>query len=290
MFKPLLNISEWCNPEMTSAHTAIHTPLDQVLAKARSENRAALIGYLPAGFPTVEGCKAAIDVLVEVGFDAIEIGYPYSDPVMDGPIIQEAADIALRNGVKAKDVISTLAHAHESGAAAVVMTYWNPIEQFGSDAFARAIAQAGGSGVITPDLSFEQAQPWKESADEAGINTIFVVAPSTSDERLKKVTGIGSGFIYAASLMGVTGTRTAISNSAQELVRRIRNVTNLPVAVGLGVSTPEQAREVATYADGVIIGSALIKELLGKDLQVQEGLTNLRKLGTSLVAATKGAR
>lgn len=263
------------------------TTLDLILEKARGENRAALIGYIPAGFPTIEGCNAAIDVLIEAGFDAVEIGYPYSDPVMDGPIIQEAADISLRNGIKAKDVLATLNHATSRGVAAVVMTYWNPIEQFGSDKFAQAIADAGGSGVITPDLSFEQAGPWKASATNAGINTIFVVAPSTTNERLAKVAGITSGFIYAASLMGVTGTRTAISNSAQELVARIRQITDLPVAVGLGVSTPEQAKEVASYADGVIIGSALIKELLGKDLQT--GLANLKKLAQSLATATKSA-
>ena len=263
------------------------TSLDLILENARRENRAALIGYIPAGFPTVEGCNAAIDVLIEAGFDAVEIGYPYSDPVMDGPVIQEAADIALRNGVKAKDVLATLNHATSRGVAAVVMTYWNPIEQFGSDKFAQAIADAGGSGVITPDLSFEQAGPWKSSATNAGINTIFVVAPSTTNERLAKVAGITSGFIYAASLMGVTGTRTAISNSAQELVARIRQVTDLPVAVGLGVSTPEQAKEVASYADGVIIGSALIKELLGKDLN--SGLANLKKLAQSLASATRSA-
>lgn len=269
------------------ATSAKPTSLELVLSKARAENRAALIGYIPAGFPTIDGCKAAIDVLIESGFDAVEIGYPYSDPVMDGPVIQEAADQALRNGVKAKDVLTTLEHATDRGAAAVVMTYWNPIEQFGSDAFAQAIADAGGSGVITPDLSFEQAQPWSASAAKAGINTIYVVAPSTTDERLQKVTGITSGFIYAASLMGVTGTRTSISNSARELVARIRKVSNLPVAVGLGVSTPEQASEVATYADGVIIGSALIKELLGKDLE--SGLAGLRTLARSLSAATKSA-
>lgn len=263
------------------------TTLEHVLERARSENRAALIGYIPAGFPTIEGCKAAIDILIESGFDAVEIGYPYSDPVMDGPIIQAAADISLRNGVKAKDVLATLHHATSRGVAAVVMTYWNPIEQFGSDNFAQAISDAGGSGVITPDLSFEQAGPWKASATKAGINSIFVVAPSTTDERLAKVAGITSGFIYAASLMGVTGTRTAISNSAQELVARIRKVSDLPVAVGLGVSTPEQAKEVATYADGVIIGSALIKELLEKDLQ--SGLVELRRLAQSLAAATKSA-
>lgn len=263
------------------------TSLDLILENARRENRAALIGYIPAGFPTVEGCNAAIDVLIEAGFDAVEIGYPYSDPVMDGPVIQEAADIALRNGVKAKDVLATLNRATSRGIAAVVMTYWNPIEQFGSDKFAQAIADAGGSGVITPDLSFEQAGPWKSSATNAGINTIFVVAPSTTNERLAKVAGITSGFIYAASLMGVTGTRTAISNSAQELVARIRQVTDLPVAVGLGVSTPEQAKEVASYADGVIIGSALIKELLGKDLQ--SGLANLKKLAELLASATRSA-
>lgn len=266
----------------------VQTPLERILLDAKAANRAALIGYIPAGFPTIEGCKAAIDVLVEAGFDAIEIGYPYSDPVMDGPIIQEAADLALRNGVKAKDVMSTLAHASQSGAAALVMTYWNPIEQFGADDFANAIAAAGGSGVITPDLSFEQAHPWKESATKSGINTIFVVAPSTTGERLKKVTSITSGFVYAASLMGVTGTRNSISHSAQDLVTRIRQVTDLPIAVGLGVSTPEQAKEVAQYADGVIIGSALIKELLGKNLD--EGLANLKKLAQSLASATKSAR
>jgi tryptophan synthase alpha chain len=266
----------------------LQTPLERVLLEAKSENRAALIGYIPAGFPTIEGCKAAIDVLVNAGFDAIEIGYPYSDPVMDGPIIQEAADLALRNGVKAKDVLATLAHTSQTGAAALVMTYWNPIEQFGSDDFADAIAVAGGSGVITPDLSFEQAQPWKESAIKAGINTIFVVAPSTTVERLKKVSSITSGFIYAASLMGVTGTRNSVSHSAQDLVSRIREVTDLPIAVGLGVSTPEQAREVAKYADGVIIGSALIKELLGKNFD--EGLANLKELAQSLASATKSAR
>ena len=264
------------------------TTLEQVLSKAKSENRAALIGYIPAGFPSISGCKAAIDVLIESGFDAIEIGYPYSDPVMDGPIIQEAADMSLRNGVKAKDVLETLSHVTSRGAAGVVMTYWNPIEQYGSDQFAAAIAAAGGSGVITPDLSFEQAQPWKNSATQAGINTIFVVAPSTTDERLAKVTGITSGFIYAASLMGVTGTRTAISDSAQDLVARIRKVSALPVAVGLGVSTPDQAREVASYADGVIIGSALIKELLNNDLPT--GLARLRVLAQSLAAATHSAR
>ena len=142
--------------------------------------------------------------------------------------------------------------------------------------------------MITPDLSYEQAQPWKESATKAGINTIFVVAPSTTDERLEKVTGITSGFVYAASLMGVTGTRSAISNSAEELVKRVRKVSDLPIAVGLGVSTPEQAREVAKYADGVIIGSALIKELLGKELN--EGLSGLKTLAQSLATAVKGSR
>lgn len=264
------------------------TALENVMRTARAENRAALIGYIPAGFPTLEGCTMAIDALLDAGFDAIEIGYPYSDPVMDGPIIQEAADLSLRNGVKAKDVLATLAHTTSRGAAAVVMTYWNPIEQYGADRFAKAIAESGGSGVITPDLSFEQAGPWKERAQGAGINTIFVVAPSTTDERLAKVAGISSGFIYAASLMGVTGTRTAVSNSARELVGRIRKVSDLPVAVGLGVSTPEQAKEVASYADGVIIGSALIKELLGKELT--SGLQGLKLLASALVEATKGAR
>lgn len=256
------------------------TPLDTLFVKTRSENRAALIGYLPAGFPTQEGCIAALTAMVEGGVDAVEIGYPYSDPVMDGPVIQAAAETSLRNGTGAREVMQTLT-AISQIAPSVLMTYWNPIERYGVDAFLAHVKRNGGSGVITPDLTVEESGAWIEASTTHETNRIYVVAPSTSPERLQLVTGATSGFVYAASLMGVTGTRTAISSSAQELVARIRAVTDLPIAVGLGVSTPEQVREVAQYADGVIVGSAFIR-LLQESATLTEGIGRVRELAQQL--------
>ena len=265
------------------------TPLEAMFAKTRKENRAALIAYLPAGFPSQQGCQNAIAVLAQVGVDAVEIGYPYSDPVMDGPTIQQAADISLKGGTGAKEVFSTLEFAHDLGLPVVVMTYWNPIERYGIDRFAREMANNGGSGVITPDLTIEESGQWKISTNKAGINTIFVVAPSTSDDRLARVTSQCSGFVYAASLMGVTGARTDLSTSGHDLVERIRKTTDLPVAVGLGVSTRAQARTVAGYADGVIVGSAFIKALLEAKNEAS-GLEAMGVLARELVAGVREGR
>lgn len=265
------------------------TLLEEMFIQTRAENRSALIGYLPAGFPSKHGCKNAIAVLAKAGIDAVEIGYPYSDPVMDGPTIQQAADISLRAGTGAADVFDTLKFAHELGLPAVVMTYWNPIERYGIQRFASDISFNGGSGVITPDLTIEESQKWDESARAAGINRIYVVAPSTADDRLARVTAECSGFVYAASLMGVTGTRTDLSSGGRDLVARVRQVTDLPVAVGLGVSTRDQARTVAGYADGVIVGSAFIKTLLdAKD--EESGLVALSLLASELVAGVREGR
>jgi len=260
-----------------------------MFVQTKKENRAALIAYLPAGFPSSQGCKAAISVLAKAGVDAVEIGYPYSDPVMDGPTIQKAADISLKAGTGAAEVFSTLKFAHEVGLPAVVMTYWNPIERYGIDRFANQMANNGGSGVITPDLTIEESDQWKSATTSAGINRIYVVAPSTTDARLSLVTAECSGFVYAASLMGVTGARTDLSSSGRDLVVRIRKTTDLPVAVGLGVSTRAQARTVAGYADGVIVGSAFIKVLL--DAQNEEsGLEALAVLAKELVAGVREGR
>lgn len=265
------------------------TALENMFVQAKKENRAVLIAYLPAGFPSPQGCKDAIAVLARAGVDAVEIGYPYSDPVMDGPTIQQAADISLKAGTGAKEVFSTLKFAHDSGLPAVIMTYWNPIERYGIDRFADEMARNGGSGVITPDLTIEESERWKSSAISAGINTIYVVAPSTTDKRLVLVTAQCSGFVYAASLMGVTGARTDLSASGGDLVARIRKATDLPVAVGLGVSTRAQARKVAGYADGVIVGSAFIKVLLeAKD--AESGLEALASLAAELVAGVREGR
>jgi tryptophan synthase alpha chain len=265
------------------------TPLDNLFAKVRSENRAALIAYIPAGFPTNEGCKKVIQAFVDGGVDAIEIGFPYSDPVMDGPTIQAAADKALSQGTGAKEVFESLKCATDLGVPAVVMTYWNPIEKYGVEKFAQAISDNGGSGVITPDLTIEESDLWKTAIEKSAINPIYVVAPSTSDSRLGDVTSRCGGFVYAASLMGVTGTRTSVSSGASDLVARIRKTTKTPVAVGLGVSTREQAKGVAGYADGVIVGSAFINLLLdAKD--EESGLSAVRALAEELAKGVREGR
>jgi len=254
--------------------------LDALFQRTRSENRAALIGYLPAGFPTQQGCIDALTAMVEGGVDAIEVGYPYSDPVMDGPVIQAAAEKSLQNGTGAEEVLATLS-AISKIAPSVVMTYWNPIAKYGVDKFLLDLKSNGGSGVITPDLTIEESEEWIIASTAHDTNRIYVVAPSTSEERLQRVSSATTGFVYAASLMGVTGTRTSISSSAESLVARLRRVTELPIAVGLGVSTPEQAHEVAQYADGVIVGSAFIR-LLQESQSPEEGILQVRKLAQEL--------
>jgi len=217
---------------------ALDTPLDRVLAKAKSENRAALIAYIPAGFPSHEGCKKVIAAFAEGGVDAIEIGFPYSDPVMDGPTIQAAAVQSLSQGTGAKEVFESLQCAHDHGVAAVVMTYWSPI---------------------------------------------------ASDFRLPVVTSKCGGFVYAASMMGVTGTRTSVSSSAAELVARVRTTTDTPISVGLGVSTREQARSVAGYADGVIVGSAFINALMEAPDEAS-GLRAVKELAQELALGVREGR
>ena len=263
------------------------TPLEQLFIKTRSEKRAALIAYIPAGFPTIEGCHRIIKAFVDGGVDAIEIGFPYSDPVMDGPTIQEAAVTALNNGTSASDVLDALEVAVKTGTPSVVMTYWNPIEKFGVAKFAQAISDRGGSGVIHPDITIEESGPWLAATEKSKINPIYVVALSTTDERLKKVTSACAGFIYAASIMGVTGARSSVSSGAEGLVTRIRNTSDLPVAVGLGVSTREQARDVAAYADGVIVGSAFVKAILEAPT-FEEGLSSITSLARELSLGVRG--
>jgi len=257
--------------------------LDQVFARAKSEKRAVLIGYMPAGFPDKEGSKRLIAAMIDGGVDVIEVGFPYSDPVMDGPVIQQAAEISLRNNTKASDVFEIV---KTSTVPTLVMSYWNPIERFGAARFAQELASASGVGVITPDLTVEESQPWIEATNSCGINRVYVVAPSSSDQRLSMVTGACSGFVYAASLMGVTGARTTLSSAASELVSRLRRVTNLPIAVGLGVSNPAQASEVAHYADGVIVGSAFIKLVL-ESSNLEEAIPKVRELAEQLSAGVR---
>ncbi|GAA0359282.1 tryptophan synthase subunit alpha [Streptomyces blastmyceticus] len=261
--------------------------LGSVLATAEAENRAALVGYLPAGFPTVDDGVRAITAMLEGGCDIVEVGLPHSDPVLDGPVIQTADDIALRGGIRIVDVIRTVREAHAAtGAPVLCMTYWNPVDAYGVERFAADLAAAGGAGCILPDLPVEESEVWRKAAEQHGLATVFVVAPSSRDERLAKITAAGSGFVYAASLMGVTGTRESVGQEAQELVRRTRAVTELPVCVGLGVSDARQAQEVAQFADGVIVGSAFVKRLLDAP-DLESGLAAVRTLAGELAAGVR---
>ncbi|BDH04289.1 MULTISPECIES: tryptophan synthase subunit alpha [Streptomyces] len=238
--------------------------LSDTLAAAKAEDRAALIAYLPAGFPTVDGGIEAIKAVFDGGADVVEVGLPHSDPVLDGPVIQTADDIALRGGVRIADVMRTVREAHAAtGKPVLVMTYWNPIDRYGVERFTAELAEAGGAGCILPDLPVQESALWREHADKHGLATVFVVAPSSRDARLAEITAAGSGFVYAASLMGVTGTRESVGAQAEDLVTRARATRDdLPVCVGLGVSDAAQAAEVAAFADGVIVGSAFVKRML----------------------------
>lgn len=251
-------------------------------AVARDEHRAALIGYLPAGFPTVDGAIEAIAAMVRGGVDLVEIGLPYSDPLMDGPVIQAAVEQALRIGTTTADVLETVRRTSTgTGVPTLVMSYWNPLERHGVERFASEFAAAGGAGVIAPDLTPEEAGDWLAATRSRGIDTVFLAAPSSTDVRLRLVTEHASGFIYAASTMGVTGVRTAVGSRAAELVGRLRSVTDKAIAVGLGVSSGAQAAEVAQYADGVIVGSAFVR-CLQEATSPQEGIEAVVRLAGDL--------
>jgi len=237
-------------------------PVLSTFASASSAGRGTLIGYLPAGFPNPSFSAELMCAMVTGGVDIIEVGLPYSDPLMDGPVIQEAAETALRAGTTPSDVMSCVSAVAATGAVPVVMSYWNPIERYGVDRFAADLLAAGGCGVITPDLTPEEAGAWISATDTSSIARTFLVAPSSTAERIATVAAACTGFIYAASTMGVTGARTSVASSAPELVARVREVTDQPVAVGIGVSTGEQAASVVTYADGVIVGSAFVRCVL----------------------------
>jgi tryptophan synthase alpha chain len=231
------------------------------IGKAFSAGRPALIGYLPAGFPTVEGGIEAITAMVDAGVDAVEVGFPYSDPVIDGPVIQRATEVALAAGLRAVDVLRTVERVAGLGVPIVLMTYWNPVERYGVARFARDLAAAGGAGLITPDLIPDEAGEWIAASDEHGLDRIFLVSPSSTQARVRSTTAACRGFVYATALMGVTGARDQVSSDAPALVERVRAVTRTPVAVGLGVRDGAQAAAIGAFADGVIVGSALVAAL-----------------------------
>jgi tryptophan synthase alpha chain len=229
-----------------------------IFEAARAEGRGTLVGYLPAGYPTVDRSVELLGAMAEGGCDLLEVGIPYSDPVMDGPTIQAAADTALRAGFRLRDVLTVVERVTAAGGRAVVMTYFNPVLRYGVDAFARDLASAGGLGVITPDLIPDEADEWLAASDAHGLDRIFLVSPSSSEERIALTAAASRGFLYATSTMGVTGARDAVASAAPTLVARCRAHTSLPIAVGLGVRSADQAAEVASFADGVVVGSAFV--------------------------------
>lgn len=262
-------------------------------ATARAEGRAALVGYLPAGYPDVPGAVDALKVMVDAGCDVIEIGLPYSDPVMDGPTIQAAAQQALDGGCRTVDVMRTVEAVAATGTPTLVMTYWNPVERHGVESFAADLASAGGAGLITPDITPDYGAAWIAAADDHDLDKVFLVAPSSTDERIAMTTAACRGFVYATAVMGVTGARTSSSELARPLVERARSLSPepgaLPVGVGLGVSNGAQAAEIAAHADGVIVGSAFVR-VLAEAQDRTSGLDALRRLTEDLAAGVRAGR
>jgi tryptophan synthase alpha chain len=255
--------------------------LDDLFARCREEGRAALIGYLPAGFPSYDLSVAAMTAMVEAGVDAVEVGMPYSDPLIEGPVIQAAHQASLDAGTRQADVLRAVQAVATTGAPTLVMGYWNPVHRYGFRRWAQALKDAGGVGAITPDLIPEEAPEWLEACRELDLDPVFLVAPSSTDERIAVVGRTNRGFIYAAAVMGVTGARAEVGAGARELVARVRKQSALPVAVGLGVSTGAQAAQVAGFADGVVVGSALVTAL------EDHGVDGVRRLAAELAEGVR---
>lgn len=261
----------------------------QTLDALSAAGRPALVGYLPVGFPSVAGSVDAVRTMVDAGADVVELGVPYSDPVMDGPLIQRAVDLALRRGARVRDSLAVVEQVAGRGAPVLVMTYWNVVLRYGVEAYARDLAAAGGAGLVTPDLIPDEAAQWLAASDAHGLDRVFLVAPSSTPERLAVTAAASRGFVYAASTMGVTGVRASVGSQAQRLVADTRAAGADHVCVGLGVSTGEQAAQVGAYADGVIVGSALVRTLVDAP-DPASGLDALADVTAGLAAGVRRAR
>lgn len=278
----------------------------RMVAACRAENRAALVGYLPVGYPDVPGSIAAMVALTQGtgggGVDAVEIGMPYSDPMMDGLAIQHADTKAIQRGVRTHDVFSAVEAVAVAGATPLVMIYYNLVEHYGARgrrndpaasvrAFARDLANAGGTGLITPDLTPDDAEFWTASSDEFGLDRVYLVAPSSTDERVARTTAACRGWVYSTSVMGVTGARAQTSDAAPRLVERVRAIApDLPVGVGLGISNGAQAGEIGAFADLAIVGSALVKQLIAAEDAGTASLDGLRALVDDLASGVRASR
>lgn len=257
--------------------------LEDVLAARRERGRPSLIGYLPIGYPSVQASIETMFTMVEAGVDIVEIGLPHHDPVMDGPVIRRATESALRGGTRIADLFTAVTALASAGVPAVCMTYWDPVERYGAERFARDLAIAGGCGVIVPDLPSGRAPEWTASTDAHGLARILVVPPDASDEQIFRIASACTGFVYVAGRLGPTGSGAVDIVQAKNLVNRVRRVTTTYVCVGFGISTPAHAAGVAPLADGVIVGTALVECVAASSLDT--GLTRLTTLINSLAAS-----
>lgn len=236
--------------------------VEATIAARKSAGTGALIGYLPVGFPTLQSSIDAAVALVENGVDIIELGIPYTDPVMDGVVIQQATQKALENGFRLEHAFEAIsAITARVSAPVLVMTYFNPVLQYGVERFADDLVAAGGAGLITPDLTADNADPWLAASERTGLDRVFLAAPSSSDARLRLAVQKSRGFVYAVSTMGITGARADVDNAARGLMARLRDAGATNACVGVGISSADQVREVLGYADGAIVGSVLVKAL-----------------------------
>ncbi|KTR51799.1 tryptophan synthase subunit alpha [Curtobacterium oceanosedimentum] len=248
----------------TGTNRSVATTIDT----ANAERAGAVVGYLPAGFPDLQTSVDAAVALAENGVDVIELGLPYSDPVMDGPVIQRAAEESLANGFRVAQVFDAVDQiTNRVDVPVLVMTYWNPVLRYGVDRFADDLVSAGASGLITPDLIPDEGRAWIDASERTGLDRVFLAAPSSTDARMEQAVHSSRGFVYAVSTMGVTGARVGVDTAARTVVSRLRDAGVERTCVGLGISTADQVREVLEYADGAIIGSAFVRALA--DLGVQ---------------------
>lgn len=255
--------------------------VQETISARKSQGSGVLVAYLPAGFPTLEESVQASIAVLDAGADILELGVPYSDPVMDGVVIAEATQKALDNGFKLKDLFPALERiTSHSDKPVLVMTYWNPVVQYGLERFATDLKNAGGAGLITPDLIPDEAAEWIDIARRLDLESVFLAAPSSSDERLRKAAEVSRGFVYAVSTMGITGTRADVDAAAQKLTERLYANGATEVCVGLGISTPEQVKDVVSFADGAIVGSALVTAL------AEEGVDGVARRVEELRAGT----
>ncbi len=248
----------------SDATTTTTTPtlgrLERELRAKRDAGRKLLLPYITAGFPA-DDWPRLIEGVASAGADAVEIGIPFSDPVMDGPTIQESSNLALGAGIDPAAAFDAVAEL-DVDIPLIAMTYYNICFRMGHRRFANALAEAGISAAILPDLPLEEVEPWARAADHIGIETVLLAAPTAPDERLPRIVERSRGFVYGVGLVGITGERTALASSALEMAKRLKAVTDMPVLIGIGVSNAEQAVEVCQVADGVVVGSAVIRQVL----------------------------